>query len=158
MTKMQSVAGEPLGSRLVEAPQRASCTRVLKWAGPAAAIEAAATGLVLIITPLLFARLIFGATFSPAGQALGRLTGIALIGFALATWPAPMPANQPTSALRALLVYNLLATIYLGYLGLASSLTEIMFWPAVAMRAAFTVLLGHAWLASTSVMGAFGRD
>jgi hypothetical protein len=58
---------------------------VVKWAGLAAAIEAAATGVVLIITPPLFARLIFGAAFSEAAQALGRLTGIALIRFAMAT-------------------------------------------------------------------------
>jgi len=77
-------------------------TNALKWAGLAAAVEAVATGVVLIITPQLFARLVFAAAFSSAGQALGRLAGIALIGLAIATWPSPMPANQPAAPVRAL--------------------------------------------------------
>ena len=120
-------------------------TNALKWAGLAAAVEAVATGVVLIITPQLFARLVFAAAFSSAGQALGRLAGIALIGLAIATWPSPMPANQPAATVRALLVYNLLATIYLIYLGLATNLTGILLWPAVAMHAILTVLLSRAW-------------
>jgi hypothetical protein len=56
-----------------------------------------------------------------------------------------MPANQPAATVRALLVYNLLATIYLIYLGFATNLTGILLWPAVAMHAILTVLLGRAW-------------
>jgi hypothetical protein len=52
----------------------------VKWVLLIAAVEAAATGLVLIVSPPLFGRLIFGAELSEAGQALGRLTGIALGG------------------------------------------------------------------------------
>jgi hypothetical protein len=117
----------------------------LKWAGLAAAVETAATGIILIISPQLFARLVFAKAFSAVGQGLGRLAGIALIGLAIATWPTPMPANQPAAAVRALLAYNLLATIYLAYLGLATDLTGILLWPAVVMHAIFTVLLGWAW-------------
>ena len=49
----------------------------MRWATIAAAVEAAATGLILLIAPVQFGRLILGAELSEPGQALGRLTGIA---------------------------------------------------------------------------------
>jgi hypothetical protein len=112
----------------------------VKWPVLIAAVEAGATGLVLMISPALFGRLIFGAELSEAGQALGRLAGIALVGFALASWSVPAAASQ--SAERALLIYNLLATLYLGYLGLAGQLVGMLLWPAVALHAVLLILLG----------------
>jgi hypothetical protein len=112
----------------------------MRWVNTAAPIEAGATGLILLLSPVLFGRLIFGPELSEAGQALGRLAGIALVGFALATWAAPPAASQP--AVRALLTYNLLATIYLGYLGVAGQLVGILLWPAVALHAVLLILLG----------------
>lgn len=114
----------------------------MRWATTAAAVEAAATGLILLVGPLLFGRLIFGADLSEAGQALGRLAGIALVGFALATGAAPAAASQ--HALRASLIYNLLATIYLGYLGVAGQLVGILLWPAAGLHAVLLILLGRA--------------
>jgi len=116
----------------------------VKWPVLIAACEDGATGVVLLISPLLFGRLIFGAELSEAGQALGRLAGIALIGFALATCAAPASASQP--AVRALLIYNLLATIYLGYLGVATALVGILLWPAIALHAFLLILLGRVAL------------
>ena len=116
----------------------------VKWAVAVASVETAATGLVLIISPPLFGRLIFGAEFSAAGEALGRLTGIALLGFALTTWPAPAVKSCSLSAQSALLVYNVLATIYLAYLGLTSNLAGILFWPAVGLHLVLTALLAWA--------------
>jgi hypothetical protein len=115
---------------------------VERWALVAAAVEAAATGLVLFVRPQWFAGLVFGAEFSGAGQALGGLAAVALLGLALATWPT----TQSTSSVRALLIYNLLATIYLVYVGIGGQLTGILLWPAVALHAIFTLLLGRAWL------------
>src|SRR5512138_819391 len=100
-----------------------------RWTVLAAAVEAAATGLFLIVRPSLFTWLIFGAPLSDPGQALGRIAGIAMLGAGLAAWPAPAPASSPASAVRALLIYNLLAAVYLAYLGLASHLTGILLWP-----------------------------
>ena len=59
-----------------------------------AAVEPAATSLVLILSPSLFGWLILGAELSEAGQVLGRLTGIVLLAFGVACWPAPPAANQ----------------------------------------------------------------
>jgi hypothetical protein len=118
---------------------------IARWAVLAAAVEAAATGLVLIAAPWLFGRLVFAAEPSDAGQALGRLAGIALLGFALASWPAPVAS--PTVA-RALTIYNLLATLYLAYLGAAGQLVGILLWPAVALHVVLSAILGRAWLDS----------
>jgi len=109
----------------------------VKWVTPTAAIEAGATGAILLISPTLFGWLILGAELSEAGQALGRLTGIALLGFALTSWPR-QPAGSVT---RAMLVYNMLATVYLAYLGIAGKLVGILLWPAVALHVFLTVLL-----------------
>ena len=108
-----------------------------RWATTAAAAEIAATGLILLLSPVLFGRLIFGAELSGPGQALGRLTGIALLGFALTSWPAP----SAQSVGRAILAYNLLATLYLGYLGLVGASVGVLLWPAVALHLLLTVSL-----------------
>jgi len=118
-----------------------------KWIVVAAAVEAAATGLVLFVRPSLFAWLVFETEFSAAGSALGRLTAIALLGLMLATWPAPSTTSRLAS-IRALLVYNLLATIYLLYIGIGAQLIGILLWPATALHAILSILLGRAWLAS----------
>ena len=76
----------------------------MRWIVVVAAVEAAATSLILILSPSLFGWLILGAQLSEAGQALGRLTGIVLLAFGLACWPAPSAAIQSTSAVRALLM------------------------------------------------------
>ena len=81
---------------------------------------------------------------SEPGQALGRLTGIALLGFALTSWPDP-PRGPVT---RAMLTYNLLATIYLGYLGIAGTSVGVLLWPAVALHVVLFALLGRAWRAT----------
>jgi hypothetical protein len=57
----------------------------VRWIVRVAAVEAATTGLVLIIAPSLFGWLIFGAELSEAGQALGRIAGITMLAFGLAS-------------------------------------------------------------------------
>jgi hypothetical protein len=117
----------------------------MRWATAAAAIEAAATGLILLLSPVLFGRLIFGAELSEPGQALGRLAGIALLGLALTSWPGP----SARSVTRAMLAYNLLATLYLGYLGMVGQSVGMLLWPAVALHLLFTVLLATERVAAT---------
>lgn len=116
----------------------------MRWATTAAAVETAATGLILLISPVLFGRLILGAELSDPGQALGRLTGIVLLGFALTSWPSP---SLP-SVTRAMLAYNLLAAIYLCYLGIAGTTAGILLWPAVVLHLLFTALLAAEGMAA----------
>jgi hypothetical protein len=109
----------------------------MKWITTAAAVEAAATGLILLLSPELFGRLILGGELAEPGQALGRLSGIVLLGFALTSWPDP----SAWSVTRAMLTYNLLATAYLFYLGIMGKTVGVLLWPAVALHVLLTVLL-----------------
>jgi hypothetical protein len=100
----------------------------MKWVTTSVTVEIAATGLILLLGPVLFGRLVLGGELSEPGQAVGRLGGIALLGFALTSWPDP----SSRSVTRAMLAYNLLATIYLGYLGIVGKSVGVLLWPAVA--------------------------
>jgi len=93
--------------------------------------------MLLLLSPQLFGWLIFGAELSASGQALGRLAGIALLGFALACWPD----TAATSHTRAMLAYNLIASAYLCYLGIAGKLVGLLLWPAVGLHLILSVLL-----------------
>ncbi|GLR88031.1 hypothetical protein [Bradyrhizobium iriomotense] len=119
---------------------------VAKWTVLAAAVEVAATGLVLFVRPSWFAWLVFGADFSDAGAALGRLTAIALLGLTLATWPLSGAVSPPSSSARALLIYNVLAALYLLYVATGGQLIGILLWPAIVLHAIFSIVLGRAWL------------
>ena len=121
-----------------------------KLLGLAAVIEAA-TGLALIIHPPLLSHLLLGEGVSGAGMALGRVAGFALVGLGLACWPGLESAGVNTPALRALLAYNLLATLYLAYLGIGGRLVGSLLWPAVVIHAVLTLLLARAWRASVGV-------
>ena len=109
----------------------------MRWVTTAVAVEVAITGVILLLSPVLFGRLIFAVELSDPGQALGRLTGIALLGFALTSWPDP----STRSVARAMLTYNLLAGLYLCYLGIVGESVGFLLWPAVALHLLFAVLL-----------------
>jgi hypothetical protein len=113
-----------------------------------AAILEAATGLVLIGTPSLLASLLLGAELSAAGQAVGRIAGLALLALGLACWPKREPPTRTSRTLWGLLVYNPLVTIYLFYLGVGRELAGPLLWPAVAVHAVLTIGLARAWLAA----------
>jgi hypothetical protein len=116
-----------------------------------AAVIEASTGIALMIHPPLLSHLILGEGVSGAGMALGRVAGFALLALGLACWPTLDSAGANTSALRALLTYNLLATLYLAYLGIAGGLVGSLLWPAVVIHGALMLLLGRAWLANVRV-------
>jgi hypothetical protein len=110
-----------------------------------AALIEAATGVALMIYPPLLSHLLLGEGVSGAGMALGRVGGFALLGLGLACLPGAKSAGVNTAALRALLTYNLLATLYLAYLGIGGGLVGTLLWPAVVLHAVLTLLLGRAW-------------
>ena len=116
-----------------------------------AAILEAATGLALTVQPSLVTRLLLGDGVSGAGVALGRVAGFALLSLGLACWPGLESAGANTAALRALLTYNLLVTLYLAYLGIGGRSVGSLLWPAVAIHAVLTILLARAWFATLGV-------
>jgi hypothetical protein len=100
------------------------------------------------VSPSLFVRLLLGAELSEPGQAVGRLAGFALLALRLACWPAAQAPSRTVAPLRAMLLYSLLTTIYLLYLGATSDLVGLLMWPAIAFHAASTLLLGRAWFSN----------
>jgi hypothetical protein len=104
-----------------------------------AAVEVA-TGIALIIRPSALAWLLLGTDLSQAGQALGRVAGLALLALGWACWPSKEAAGT-SAAPFALLVYNVLITAYLAYLGAVEGLVGKLLWPAVAIHAVISIML-----------------
>ena len=110
-----------------------------------AAILEAATGLALMIHPVLVAQVLFGDSVSGAGMALSRVAGVALLALGVACWPGREAGHGGAPALQAMLTYSLLVTIYLVYLGGVAHLAGMLLWPAVAVHVVFMLLLVTAW-------------
>ena len=109
----------------------------------AAALEAG-TGALLLAAPDVLAWLLLGASLSGAGIAVARLCGLALLSFALACWP--YGAVVTAQSITALFTYNLLAALYLAYLGAAEGFSGYLLWPVCALHGVMTILLARpAW-------------
>ena len=118
-----------------------------------AAVSEAATGVASLIFPSLVGRLLFGAELTGVSIPVARLAGIALIALGLACWPCIEATDIPTRALRAMLCYSLLATLYLAYLGIRSEWVGSLLWPATVIHAILTTLLVRAWLNNQRTRG-----
>jgi hypothetical protein len=70
------------------------------------------------------------------------VAGIGLFSLGLACWPGTESAR---SALRAMLTYNLLATLYLLYVGIRGEWVGLLLWPVVVVHGALTFLLVRLW-------------
>ena len=109
------------------------------------------TGLVLIVAPSVFARLLFGENLSGPGRWLGTLGGMGLLALASACWP--VRNGQPTTApaFRGMLFFSLLAALYLIYRGVVGAAIGPLLWPAAVFHAILALLLARAWLRLRSV-------
>jgi len=105
-----------------------------------AAVFEAATGLALLIVPLLVGRLLLGAELTDAIP-VARVAGIALIALGVCCWPG-------STALCGMLTYGVLATLYLAYLGVNGEWVGPLLWPAVVFHALLTLFLARAWFQS----------
>jgi hypothetical protein len=104
-----------------------------------------AIGLALMVAPGFVTHLLLGVAVTGAGIATARVGGFALLSLGVACWPTPDATGYRT-ALRALLVYNLLATLYLSWLGIKGEWVGRALWPATVSHAALTILLARNWL------------
>jgi hypothetical protein len=105
-----------------------------------AAAAEAATGLALLIVPSLVGQLLLGAQLTGVAIPVARVAGMGLIGLGIACWPGP--------PLVGMLIYSIVITLYLAYLGFSGGLAGVFLWPAVALHAVLSILLGRARLAA----------
>jgi hypothetical protein len=100
-----------------------------------AAVGEAATGIALLIVPSLVGQLLLGEELTGVAIPVARVAGIALTALGISCWPGP--------ALRGILTYSALVTLYLGYLGFADGWTGVLLWPAVVLHVILTLLLTY---------------
>ena len=100
------------------------------------------TGIVLIVAPNIV-RLLLGTDISSAVLVIARMVGVGLLLLGVACWPR---VEGTIPRLRAMLIYNLLATAYLGYLRFSSQSVGKLLLPALAVHAALAILFVGAWL------------
>lgn len=103
------------------------------------AVLEVAPGLALMAAPTVVVRLLLVEEISGASIPLARVTGFALLALGAACCPRPMTAGSSGAALRALLIYNTLVTIYLAFVGMGGKSVGPLLWPVVALHGALTV-------------------
>ena len=108
-------------------------TRVLL--ATASTLEAV-TGLALIIAPSI-AGFLLGTDISGAALVIARMGGFGLLSLGVACWPR---TEATIPRLRAMLIYNLLVTAYLGYLRFGSQSVGKLLLPALAVHAVLAIL------------------
>jgi hypothetical protein len=84
---------------------------------------------------------LFGAATTPSGLAVARLAGFALLALGIGCWPGRASASRADRAVRGLLTYNALATIFLTYVVVRGSLHGVLLWPAIVLHAILSLLL-----------------
>ncbi len=94
------------------------------------------TGLALIIAPSLV-RFLVGTDISGATLVIVRMVGFGLLALGVACWPRGEAIVPP---FRAMLIYNLLVTVYLGYLRFGSGSVGKLLLPALAVHAVLAIL------------------
>jgi hypothetical protein len=109
------------------------------------AIIEATTGLALMVVPSVVVRLLLGGEISGASIPLGRVAGFGLLSLGMACWPGRDPDGNTAPALRAMLTYNPLATLYLLCLGIGGEWVGPLLWPAVALHGILSLLLARQW-------------
>jgi hypothetical protein len=98
----------------------------------------AATGVALMVAPMLVGRLLLGAELAGVSIVVARVAGIALFALGVGCWPGP--------ASLGMLTYNALATGYFAWLALGGRWAGPLLWPVVGLHAVLAILLARAWL------------
>lgn len=103
------------------------------------------TGVALLWSPSVVVQLLFGSEISGIGIILSRIGGIALIALGVSCWPGKDKARRINQAYGGMLTYNLLAAVYLAYIGLKGQTIGKLLWLAVIVHVIMTLLLAIGW-------------
>jgi hypothetical protein len=108
------------------------------------ALVEGATGLALIVDPALVIALLLGAGAPGLGVTVARFLGIALLALGLACWPGGCVGHD-SKTFQGMLIYNLLAALFLAYVGTVGRLGGLLLWPCVVEHATVALLLVWTW-------------
>ena len=106
-----------------------------------AGIEAA-TGLGLLASPALIARVLLGTPLDGApGAIVARIAGAALVSLGVVFWFArdEGASRAVRGPITAMLVYNGAAVAILAYAGAGAGLAGVLLWPAVALHSVLAI-------------------
>jgi hypothetical protein len=103
-----------------------------------AALAEGVTGVALVAYPPIVVRLLFASQISGSGVITSRMAGISLIALGVACWPC----DGMVRAFYGMLIYDVLAMLYLTVVGLGGQ-AGILLWPGVVFHAAMVALLIH---------------
>lgn len=106
-----------------------------------AAIVEIITGIALLIAPSPLGQLLFGVAFTDVVVLVARVTGIALLSLGITCWSG--------RTLIGMLIYSVLITFYLAYIGYAGVFTGVFLWPVVILHLILSIIL--IWDAITKV-------
>ena len=98
-------------------------------------------GVSFILAVNVQSQFIFGTTLAGPGFQLLRFAGIALIGLGIACLPSKL-AGTNLSAVRALIIFNIGATIFFAWVALTTTFRGVLLWPVVILHAVITLTLG----------------
>ena len=96
----------------------------------------AVTGFALVIAPSIV-RFLLGTDISRAALVIARMAGLGLLSLGVACWPR---VEATIARVRAMLIYNLLVTAYLGYLRFGSKSIGKLLLPALVVHAVLAIL------------------
>ena len=90
-------------------------------------VAEAATGVALLVAPVLVGHLLLGAELAGVSIVVARVAGIALLALGVGCWPGP--------ALVGMLASNALGTAYFAWLAIGGKWAGPLLWPAVVLHA-----------------------
>lgn len=99
------------------------------------------TGLIALIDPTIVAKLLFGAEIAGAGILITRIAGAGLLGLGVSCWPLNLFGKHFSNTILGMFIYNIIVTIYFGYLGITGIWVGPLLWPVILLHLFITFLL-----------------
>jgi len=97
-------------------------------------------GATFLTVPDILSRLLFAATPDGVGLPLARFAGIALAALGIACHPAKATGSNRIAVL-GLFFFNVGATIFCGWMAIATSFRGLLLWPVVILHAVIATAL-----------------
>jgi hypothetical protein len=107
-------------------------------------------GVIFVTAPNVPCHLLFAVTPEGVAILLARFAGVALVALGIACL-LPKATGLGRSAVLALLVFNVGATIFFVWVAFASTFRGIMLWPGIILHAVIATALLSLFLTTSEV-------